>query len=463
MHAGDAEAKLWLAAAELEVDEHREFHNLFSQKFSPLVEKCKDLRRAIRIGTKHGALSARNCETMTVPLPAVQKFSPLVEKCKDLGRAIRIGTNHGSLSARILSFYGDTPRGMVESAFEFADMCRDLDFHNFLFSMKASNPLVMVQVRLQQQQSFPEDRLLHRDLRRAACALSLHCTRSDLAHRVLCNNPASVCQQRRCPYAKLQRCVRYPKACRRRRTGCWRRRCTSRAGTTPCTWASPRWVAFENCTRTSSWQLQGLCVFEEACAKQPRSKPAHVVAGPALLPLGAAPQPGPCADIELALLAGGRGRGRAHEERHRHRRAAHGRPGRYHSRVADRGPGAGDRPLPVRLKSPLRMLKPTATLLAAGLGKNIRVSLTNDPRLQVDPCQCALQHYRVPKNSNRCPWWGCSWRGERPPGWTYQSAQVQGTGSGGSHLCRQLTIWATSASIEESCSDVLWNEMTTSS
>lgn len=58
---------------------------------------------------------------------------------------MRIGTNHGSLSARILSYYGDTPRGMVESAFEFADICRDNDYNNFLFSMKASNPLVMVQ------------------------------------------------------------------------------------------------------------------------------------------------------------------------------------------------------------------------------------------------------------------------------------------------------------------------------
>ncbi|GFR52316.1 hypothetical protein Agub_g14853, partial [Astrephomene gubernaculifera] len=71
-------------------------------------------------------------------------FTPLVLKCKELGRALRIGTNHGSLSARILSFYGDTPRGMVESAFEFAEVCRKHDFHNFLFSMKASNPLVMV-------------------------------------------------------------------------------------------------------------------------------------------------------------------------------------------------------------------------------------------------------------------------------------------------------------------------------
>ena len=58
---------------------------------------------------------------------------------------MRIGTNHGSMSSRVLSFYGDTPRGMVESAIEFADMCRSEDYHNFVFSMKASNPLVMVQ------------------------------------------------------------------------------------------------------------------------------------------------------------------------------------------------------------------------------------------------------------------------------------------------------------------------------
>jgi len=70
---------------------------------------------------------------------------PLVEKCKELDRCMRIGTNHGSLSSRVLSFYGDTPRGMVESAIEFADICRSQDFHNFVFSMKASNPLVMVQ------------------------------------------------------------------------------------------------------------------------------------------------------------------------------------------------------------------------------------------------------------------------------------------------------------------------------
>lgn len=72
-------------------------------------------------------------------------FVPLVEKCKSLNRAMRIGTNHGSLSARVMSFYGDSPVGMVESAVEFADICRENDYHNFVFSMKASNPVVMVQ------------------------------------------------------------------------------------------------------------------------------------------------------------------------------------------------------------------------------------------------------------------------------------------------------------------------------
>lgn len=74
-----------------------------------------------------------------------EKFIPLVDKCKTLGRAMRIGTNHGSLSDRIMNRYGDSPEGMVESALEFARICRDRDYHDFLFSMKASNPVVMVQ------------------------------------------------------------------------------------------------------------------------------------------------------------------------------------------------------------------------------------------------------------------------------------------------------------------------------
>ena len=74
-----------------------------------------------------------------------ERFTPLVQKCKALGRAMRIGTNHGSLSDRIMSRYGDTPKGMVESAMEFLRICRDNDYHNLVISMKASNPQVMVQ------------------------------------------------------------------------------------------------------------------------------------------------------------------------------------------------------------------------------------------------------------------------------------------------------------------------------
>lgn len=74
-----------------------------------------------------------------------EKFVPLVQKCKERQIAMRIGTNHGSLSDRIMNRYGDTPLGMVESALEFARICIEQDYHNFLFSMKASNPQVMVQ------------------------------------------------------------------------------------------------------------------------------------------------------------------------------------------------------------------------------------------------------------------------------------------------------------------------------
>jgi (E)-4-hydroxy-3-methylbut-2-enyl-diphosphate synthase len=73
-----------------------------------------------------------------------QRFAPLVELCKARGIAMRIGTNHGSLSDRIMNRYGDTPLGMVESALEFARIARDLDYHAFIFSMKSSNPKVMI-------------------------------------------------------------------------------------------------------------------------------------------------------------------------------------------------------------------------------------------------------------------------------------------------------------------------------
>ncbi|RJP70249.1 MAG: 4-hydroxy-3-methylbut-2-en-1-yl diphosphate synthase [Ignavibacteriales bacterium] len=73
------------------------------------------------------------------------KFTPLVNICKEYGTAMRIGTNHGSLSDRIMSRYGDTPLGMVESAFEFLRICEDLNYYDIVLSMKASNPQVMVQ------------------------------------------------------------------------------------------------------------------------------------------------------------------------------------------------------------------------------------------------------------------------------------------------------------------------------
>jgi (E)-4-hydroxy-3-methylbut-2-enyl-diphosphate synthase len=74
-----------------------------------------------------------------------EEFVPLVKLCKDLGRAMRIGTNHGSLSDRIMNRFGDTPHGMVESALEFARLAREENYHNFVFSMKASNPKVMIE------------------------------------------------------------------------------------------------------------------------------------------------------------------------------------------------------------------------------------------------------------------------------------------------------------------------------
>lgn len=74
-----------------------------------------------------------------------ERFSPLVQLMKENGRAMRIGTNHGSLSDRIMNRYGDTPLGMVESALEFANIARDLGYHDFVFSMKSSNPKVMIE------------------------------------------------------------------------------------------------------------------------------------------------------------------------------------------------------------------------------------------------------------------------------------------------------------------------------
>lgn len=94
-----------------------------------------------------------------------ERFTPLVTICKEYGTAMRIGTNHGSLSDRIMSRYGDTAMGMVESAMEFLRIARDENYHQIILSMKSSNPQVMVQAyRLlvqQMQASFGECYPLH--------------------------------------------------------------------------------------------------------------------------------------------------------------------------------------------------------------------------------------------------------------------------------------------------------------
>ncbi|RYY36012.1 MAG: 1-hydroxy-2-methyl-2-(E)-butenyl 4-diphosphate synthase [Sphingobacteriaceae bacterium] len=83
-----------------------------------------------------------------------QKFTPLVKVCQEYGTAMRIGTNHGSLSDRIMSRYGDTPQGMVESAMEFIRMCEMLNYQNLVVSMKSSNPQVMVAQGARQKESL---------------------------------------------------------------------------------------------------------------------------------------------------------------------------------------------------------------------------------------------------------------------------------------------------------------------
>src|SRR5882757_1233088 len=87
-----------------------------------------------------------------------ERFTPLVKICKEYGTAMRIGTNHGSLSDRIMSRYGDTPLGMVESALEFLRICEDLQYHNIVLSMKSSNPQVMVQAYRLLVQKLDEER-----------------------------------------------------------------------------------------------------------------------------------------------------------------------------------------------------------------------------------------------------------------------------------------------------------------
>jgi (E)-4-hydroxy-3-methylbut-2-enyl-diphosphate synthase len=96
--------------------------------------------------SKKFAVKEYTDEQYTAELDRIrERFTPLVQLCKSRGVALRIGTNHGSLSDRIMNRYGDTPLGMVESALEFARIARDLDCHAFVFSMKSSNPKVMIE------------------------------------------------------------------------------------------------------------------------------------------------------------------------------------------------------------------------------------------------------------------------------------------------------------------------------
>src|SRR3982074_3781240 len=96
-------------------------------------------------GLKKFAVKEYSDEQYAAELDRIrERFTPLVKLCQQRGVSLRIGTNHGSLSDRIMNRYGDTPLGMVESALEFAQIARDLDFHDFIFSMKASNPKVMI-------------------------------------------------------------------------------------------------------------------------------------------------------------------------------------------------------------------------------------------------------------------------------------------------------------------------------
>ena len=96
--------------------------------------------------SKKFAIKEYTDEQYTAELKRIEeKFTPLVLEAKRLQRALRIGTNHGSLSDRIMNRFGDTPLGMVESALEFARIARKHDFHNFKFSMKSSNPKVMIE------------------------------------------------------------------------------------------------------------------------------------------------------------------------------------------------------------------------------------------------------------------------------------------------------------------------------
>jgi (E)-4-hydroxy-3-methylbut-2-enyl-diphosphate synthase len=126
---------------------------LLFQRFQELYAKDDHQISITSIHPKYCNALKKRFETIDYTPQAYQdeldriykKFAPLVAICKEYGTAMRIGTNHGSLSDRIMSQFGDTPLGMVESAMEFMRICEDLNYHNLVISMKSSNPQVMVQ------------------------------------------------------------------------------------------------------------------------------------------------------------------------------------------------------------------------------------------------------------------------------------------------------------------------------
>tara|TARA_B100001245_G_scaffold136308_1_gene101229 strand:+ start:906 stop:2828 length:1923 start_codon:yes stop_codon:yes gene_type:complete len=110
-----------------------------------IVEKVR-INPGNYVDKKKFNLIEYNDESYALELDRIKdRFIPLVKVCKENDTAMRIGTNHGSLSDRILSRYGDTPLGMVESALEFVRICEELNYYNLIISMKASNTQVMVQ------------------------------------------------------------------------------------------------------------------------------------------------------------------------------------------------------------------------------------------------------------------------------------------------------------------------------
>ncbi len=109
-----------------------------------IVEKVR-INPGNYIDKNRGKVDYTDAEYETEIKKIKERITPLITICKEHNTAIRIGSNHGSLSERILARFGDTPEGMVESAMEFVRICRELDFHNLVLSMKASNVKIMVQ------------------------------------------------------------------------------------------------------------------------------------------------------------------------------------------------------------------------------------------------------------------------------------------------------------------------------